>query len=629
MADADDPNRPDQTVADYVGIAVGPALIMCLVGSLIFFLLAISYTGSFTERMHWCFFWYVFGIVLTCRISMLPFIAERSWMYGCALTALIWLALQGFVQYPNPSLARDLSPVVNLGLLALAWWSSNKLVRDCTNVDEDVDMNAEGLLQASGVAPAGKDPADPAPKPGEEKTTATGFTAWWERYQRYRAEKEKKRTLGVWVVYYSLAALPLFGLGQTLIPPGDTTRRWWAFIYLCVYVASGLGLLMTTCFLGLRRYLRQRRLKMPAAMTAVWLVFGTALIVTIMGAAVLLPRPRSEFPLLGLQALTSPDKQASRFAQKGDSPGKGDGRKGGPSDKSDADSKAAGDKGEKAKGQGNEKGDSSGNQKGDSGSSGKDKSNDSKGSGQDNNKQKGENGGKDKQGKSGQKDRNAKDQGDKSGKSSQDSRSGGQKSGDEADQVQRERNSATQSILPEIAKFLRWIVFAVVGVVVVGVVAYAVLRFLANFTGWAARLLEAWQRFWARLFGRRQRTRRDESGPAAGAEPARPARPFGAFQNPFRPRQPWTPYELACYTYAAFEARARELGVARQPGETPLEHAERFGAEYPAMSADARRLALIYARGLYGPAELPPAVNDVLRQVWDCLESGTGQPVTV
>jgi hypothetical protein len=627
MADADDPNRPDQTVADYVGIAVGPALIMCLVGSLIFFLLAISYTGSFTERMHWIFFWYVFGIVLTCRISMLPFIAERSWMYGCALTALVWLALQGFVQYPNPSLARDLSPVINLGLLALAWWSSNKLVWDCTNVDEDVDMNAEGLLQATGAESAGKEPADPTPKPGEEKTTATGFTAWWERYQRYRARQEKKRTLGVWVVYYSLAALPLFGLGQTLIPPGDTTRRRWAFIYLTVYVASGLGLLMTTCFLGLRRYLRQRRLKMPAAMTAAWLTFGTVLIVALMGASLLLPRPRAEFPTLNLQALTSPEKQASKHALKGDSPGKGDGNKGGPSEKSDPDSKATGDQGEKGKGPGNEKGDGSGNQKGDSGSSGKDKSKDAKGSSQDD-KQKGEDGGKDKQGQSGRQERSAKGQQDKSGGSSQGSRDGGQKSGDEADQARRGRAEAARSMIPQIGWLLKWVVFAVAAVVAVGVVGFAVLRFLANFTGWAARFLDAWRRFWANLFGRRRRVREEAAGPAQEARRA-PPRPFGAFRNPFRPRQPWTPYELACYTFAAFEARARELGVARQPGETPLEHAERFGAEYPAMAADARRLALIYARGLYGPAELPPAVNDVLRQVWDCLESGTGQPATV
>ena len=42
--------------------------------------------------------------------------------------------------------------------------------------------------------------------------------------------------------------------------------------------ASGLGLLLTTTLLGLRRYLRQRKLQMPGAMTGLWLGIGGALI---------------------------------------------------------------------------------------------------------------------------------------------------------------------------------------------------------------------------------------------------------------------------------------------------------------------------------------------------------------
>ena len=49
----------------------------------------------------------------------------------------------------------------------------------------------------------------------------------------------------------------------------------------------------------------------------------------------------------------------------------------------------------------------------------------------------------------------------------------------------------------------------------------------------------------------------------------------------------------------------------------------------PAVESEARRLALIYARGVYGSDELPPAVNDVLRQIWETMESGTDRPVAV
>ena len=51
---------------------------------------------------------------------------------------------------------------------------------------------------------------------------------------------------GVWVVYFSLAALPLFGIGQVFLPAGSLAARQYAFCLLCTYTASGLGLLLAT-----------------------------------------------------------------------------------------------------------------------------------------------------------------------------------------------------------------------------------------------------------------------------------------------------------------------------------------------------------------------------------------------
>src|SRR5262249_46175817 len=129
-----DPDRPDQTLADYVGIALAPALVMTLVGSLVFFLLELCYHRGYVARMRWTLFFFVFGIVLVCRISMLPDISDRSWLYGLFLAGGTWLCLQGFVEYPYGSLTRELSPLINLALIGIVWWSSGKLVRDCTNV---------------------------------------------------------------------------------------------------------------------------------------------------------------------------------------------------------------------------------------------------------------------------------------------------------------------------------------------------------------------------------------------------------------------------------------------------------------------------------------------------------------
>jgi hypothetical protein len=86
-------------------------------------------------------------------------------------------------------------------------------------------------------------------------------------------------------------------------------------LLLLIYVASGLGLLLTTSFLGLRRYLRQRRVQMPVAMAGVWLTIGCVLIVALLAVAAILPRPSAEYDVADLApTVGSPDRESSRFA---------------------------------------------------------------------------------------------------------------------------------------------------------------------------------------------------------------------------------------------------------------------------------------------------------------------------
>src|SRR5260221_5970544 len=107
----------------------------------------------------------------------------------------------------------------------------------------------------------------------------------------------------------------MFGLGQAFIPVAKETSRRYAFLLLAIYVASALGLLLTTSFLGLRRYLRQRRLEMPAAMAGVWLMTGLVLIVCLLGATALLPRPNAEYDISQLPfAAISEEHESSKVA---------------------------------------------------------------------------------------------------------------------------------------------------------------------------------------------------------------------------------------------------------------------------------------------------------------------------
>src|SRR5262245_46739348 len=95
--------RPNQTFVDYVTIVLSPALIMGLIGSLVFFLLEIFYAtdGPWKSRLQWILFFFVFGAVLVGRISMNGEIAARAKLYGIVLTVATYFGLAAFVEYPE------------------------------------------------------------------------------------------------------------------------------------------------------------------------------------------------------------------------------------------------------------------------------------------------------------------------------------------------------------------------------------------------------------------------------------------------------------------------------------------------------------------------------------------------
>ena len=55
--------RLQKTLVDYLVIAISPALIITLVGSLVFFLLEVFYHGNFQLRLHYVFALFIIGAV--------------------------------------------------------------------------------------------------------------------------------------------------------------------------------------------------------------------------------------------------------------------------------------------------------------------------------------------------------------------------------------------------------------------------------------------------------------------------------------------------------------------------------------------------------------------------------------
>ncbi len=619
--------RQNQTLADYVALALSPALIMGLVASLVFFLINVLYVGEFVERMRWILFFFVFGAVLLARMTMLDDTASRVALYGVPLGFLSWLGMQMFVEYPAGGV-RELSFILNAGLIGLVWWCAHRLTWDCTNIDEEADMNAEGLLQASGLQgepaalAAGSSEAG-SPNPA---ANAAGSPGWLQRWRAYRAEREKKRTLGVWVVYFSLAALPLFGLGQALIPADDVDRRRSSFWLILVYVGCGLGLLLTTCFLSLRRYLRQRRLQMPATMTGVWLTSGSLSIAALLLIAALMPRPQAEYSLFSFAAAKASQRNASQYAMKGGQPGKGEGRPDGdnPDRKNDS-ADSGGDRGQQKgeRGAANEQGDKgSGGKDGKSSQSGDRQSQSQGGQSNDPKQSKGDPGsGRDRPADKGDGERA---RGDQKGESTEKDASGQTRSGSSS----KLSPSALRNVVGRIAPVLKWIVFALLALAAAFFVLRSGLQFWANFSDWARRLLDALRNFWANLFGGPRRTT-DEEESSVSEEDRPRERPFASFRNPFvEGRRGMAVPELIRYTFAAAQAWARERDLGRHPGETPLEFAARVGAEVPALEQELHRLALLYARAVYANGDLPSDSVERLRKFWDRLQTVAEQPLS-
>ena len=267
-----------KTFADYLAIAISPVLIMALVGSLVFFLLQIVYEGQFKGRLGWTLFWFVFASVLVSRISIQRGRFQAS-LYGLALAASTAVLITMFLDQAGIACA----------FLAVIWWCSSKLTWDCTLIDEEADSSGEGLLEVAGIErPGAKEQAAPQRR---------RFTDWvFNRPER----AGQPHAPGLWVIYFSIAALPVFGVGQLMIDPAKIERRAFGFLLLALYLACALGLLLSTSFLGLRRYLRQRRLQMPGVMARRWVGTGAMIAAIVLLSGILLPRPNAEYSLTSM-----------------------------------------------------------------------------------------------------------------------------------------------------------------------------------------------------------------------------------------------------------------------------------------------------------------------------------------
>ena len=595
------------TLADAVVTALSPVLIMGLVGSLVFFLAEVFYAGLYEDRLLYTLFFFVAGAVLVGRIAV-AVDRKRGWVYGGVLALVTFIALRAWIEFPEDHPMGPYRDLINVVLILVVWWASNRLVRDCTYIDDKRTGSGKGLLAAAGWEKRpGVRPDVVEDVQEDERKYAPGHAGWYQRFDQWQKAREKKpHTPGLTVVYFSIAALPIFGLGQALIPSEEDARRAFSFRLAAVYVASGLALLMTTSFLGLRRYLRQRKLKMPATMTATWMGLGGVLILAFVLVGAMLPRPYSESPAWNPRKAMTQERDASRNAVNRDSGGKGEGQAGEQATKGDGKQTAKG--GEPgAKGKSGEAKSGSGEKDGDKGGGNEGK--------------KGNNEGDGKKGDDAKSDNKSKD-GSDSGREATAKQKEGQEGEGKAKTGERSQTSSVGNALSKIGSVLKWIIFALVAIVVVFVIFRHGLQFLANFMPWAKNLLTSIDAWWKGLFGSKERTVSERE--SVEPTPVDSRLPFAAFSNPFvdgtAPGR--SPEDLVRYSFEGLEAWAADRDLGRTPDETPIEFASRLGESHLWLEEDTRKLAILVARMAYAGGNLPSNSRKVLGEFWERISTG-------
>jgi Ca2+/Na+ antiporter len=630
------------TLADVVVSGLMPALLIGLVTSLVFFVLEVIYQGDYLERLQFILFCFIVAAVLISRIAM-TMGRGLALMYAAVLAVVTLIAVNRLTEIPITNSLGVFGALVPYLLVALAWWCIDVLTHDCTHTGatEETGLLDFGLLksiQANRADAASRGDAPEAERKEKPKT-------WLEQYTADREAERRRHRPGFWLIIFSLAALPLFALGQAAVPAADEARRRYIFWLLTVYVTCGLGLLLTTSFLGLRRYLRQRKLEMPGSLTAAWLGMGVVLIGSLLLLATFLPRPAAEYSVPGMLGFVgSKEHKPDRFAffsfkgeqQRGEGQQGGAGKGteqarrggGGQKDGSGNSNQSGQGQGQGPGGQQRSGGKSQGNQRQGQGQGGQ-QSGKSQGQQQGQNANDPQNQGGNQQGAQNNdpnQPRNPDASAPKQNGERRQDQAGGQKQDDQqgSGESNSESSSNDRQMQPPqfeppetssaLATMLKWLFI----LAIVLAALYFLVRHRHELMAWLSSLLSGWS--WAR------KPVEQVAVAAAVEEPEewKPPPPFSSFLDPFESPGRFSSNEaIVRYSYAALESWAYEHDLGRRLEETPLEFIRRLAPLRPKLSKSGQRVVELYSLVTYARGKVTARQMEHVRQFWQTLPEAT------
>ena len=652
--------RKQKTMFDYMVIGISPALVATMVTSLALFVSTVLNPSPFLGRFNFILIMYSMATVSVARISIEEG-KERAILFGIPLAVVTMIAMSSMVQYEDA--VKGMKLIYSAVVIAITWWSAHQLTWDCTVIEEHDDSSNQGLLQKIGLerlitesqktVEEAEDSASHAL--GEEEAKQSWFEQW-------KDNRQKPHTPGVWVIYYSLAALPLFGFGQ-LFTNAEVSNN--CFKYLLCYVGSGLGLLLTTSLLGLRRYLRHRDIEMPREMAGTWLAVGALMIGGFMAFAFFLPRPGNTQQLANASSLFNQSQDAFDTSEYGMGPdGKNDDNASRISDEQQQSSgeDSSGQPSQTGRQQGEEgkqsdsqtSGTSSGQTNEESQGSGgsaeesddQDSQSDKRPSGDSSNQsdeQKNPNNSTGSPSEQGDDDENSNpgEEGNQSNQNSnsepnnpqeiqpedenQDNATNGQNQQHESESEAKPSSQSSQAkqdnspsfhlpVLPSlvgigtIIQILFWIAVSIATL-------YSLIKNHKALWQTLKEMLRGFLNWFARVFAGTDQEHVDEEEPDKQAPQTHP--PFASFRNPFTTNAQMSLPELVQYSFHALESLGRELGIERQTDQTPNEFSQAMAEHITPLSQSTLRLGKHYSLAAYAPTLLNQSCVQDLQTFWE------------
>jgi hypothetical protein len=545
--------RDKPEVLDQLVGTIGLVLIVFLMVSLTFFILARFSLSSKWTSSHWLLFWEVFATVLISRMFLIDDLKKVVGGYSFVLGMVIWV--------PFVFMGGEILGIVT-ALMIFVGWFTYKITWDVTDLGER-EEDEDGLLASVGL----KKELNPGNKKvseswGDTREESTEFNYEAEEVLAELAKEKPKKVKGgkgrgVWVLYFLFGSIPVFGLGGSTQNSTDPNLGKYFLVCLCIYLASCISLLMSTSFLTIRSDLRRRNLSMPLFTAGAWLFSGLFLLISCFVFASLLPRPQGFLDPIALVLSKGQDKDqdASNYAKSSEKSGKGEGKQG----------EKEGDKGSPK----------DGNQK--AGKPAEDKEN--KGASKESGKGGGDSGEKGSSKEGSQKSDQAKNNESKSDSRKND---GNQKSNSTPNQETPPSPPPSFNI-PGLDKMMAALEVILKVVFTVGTflfVLYVVVYKLSYSFGWADDLLD-WFRNLFDWMDRSKKKKKQED--VADASIADETLPFEEFDNPFD-RKDWQKAslrELTGYTWKALLAWCKSQNINIPRGCTPSELEEIISNEMP------------------------------------------------